>query len=85
MNFYADMGGTEIKAALQHISENLLDRELCNRIFIMTVWDVNDCLNLVEKAYINQRYDTKFYSLGISNGCSESLVRRLKKVVGNVN
>ena len=51
----------------------------------MTVWDVNDCLNLVEKAYINQRYDTKFYSLGIGNGCSESLVRRLKKVVGNVN
>ena len=85
MNFYADMGGTEIKAALQHISENLLDRELCNRIFIMTdgaVWDVNDCLNLVEKAYTNQRYDTKFYSLGIGNGCSESLVRGIAEKGG---
>ena len=63
MNFDADMGGTEIKAALEHISENFLEKELSNRIFIMTdgaVWDVDDCLNLVEKAYINPRYDTKF-------------------------
>ena len=48
MNFDADMGGTEIKAALEHISQNLLETELCNRIFIMTddtVWDANDCLN----------------------------------------
>jgi len=78
MNFEADMGGTEIKAALEHISGNLLERELSNRIFIMTdgdVWDVNDCLNLTEQAYKNPRYDAKFYSLGIGNGCSESLVR----------
>ena len=86
MNFDADMRGTEIKAALEHISENLLKTELCNRIFIMiddAVWDVNDyCLNLVEKAYINQRYDTKFYSLDIGNGCSESLVRKIAEKGG---
>jgi len=39
MNFEADMGGTEIKAALDHISGNLLERELSNRIFIMTDGD----------------------------------------------
>lgn len=85
MDFDADMGGTEIKAALGHISENLLDNELSNRIFIMTdgaVWDVEDCLNLIEKAYINPRYDTKFYSLGIGNGCSESLVRGIAEKGG---
>ena len=85
MDFDADMGGTEIKAALGHISENLLDKELSNRIFIMTdgaVWDVEDCLNLIEKAYINPRYDTKFYSLGIGNGCSESLVRGIAEKGG---
>ena len=39
MNFEADMGGTEIKAALENISGNLLERELSNRIFIMTDGD----------------------------------------------
>jgi len=85
MNFDADMGGTEIKAALEHISENLLEKELSNRIFIMTdgaVWDVEDCLNLIRQAYINQNYDTKFYSLGIGNGCSESLVRGIAEEGG---
>lgn len=78
MNFDADMGGTEIKAALDHISNNLLEKDLSNRIFIMTdgaVWDVDSCINLIKQDFNNPSYDTKFYSLGIGNGCSESLVR----------
>ena len=85
MNFDADMGGTEIKNALEHISLNLLDKELSNRIFIMTdgaVWDVDSCLNLIEQTSSNPNYDTKFYSLGIGNGCSESLVRGIAEKGG---
>ena len=39
------------------------------------VWDVDSCLQIVENSYKDPKFDTKFYSLGIGNGCSESLVR----------
>ena len=78
MNFDADMGGTEIKEALYYIKENLMEKDLLNRIFIMTdgaVWDINDCLKIAKKSSQSGDYDCKFFSLGIGNGCSESLVR----------
>ena len=78
MDFNADMGGTEIKQALEHIYSNLIEKNLANRIFIMTdgaVWDVDSCLNIVKKASNDIKYNIRFYSLGIGNGCSESLVR----------
>ena len=85
MDFDADMGGTEIKQALDHIYSNLLEKELSNRIFIMTdgaVWDVDSCLETVNKTYNDSKFDTRFYSLGIGNGCSESLVRGIAKEGG---
>ena len=78
MDFNADMGGTEIKQALVHIYSKLLEKNLSNRIFIMTdgaVWDVGSCLEIVKKASNDSQFNTRFYSLGIGNGCSESLVR----------
>ena len=39
------------------------------------VWDVNNCLKIVKKVTNNKEFDSKFYSLGIGNGCSESLVK----------
>ena len=78
MNFEADMGGTEIKKALEYIHKNLVEKEFSNRVFIMTdgaVWDVESCLLSVENAYTDPNFDTKFYSLGIGNGCDEGLVR----------
>ena len=78
MNFDADMGGTEIKKALDYIHTNLTERDLSNRIFVMTdgaVWDVNSCLTTVEKTFKDPKLDIRFYSLGIGNGCDESLVR----------
>ena len=78
MNFDADMGGTEIKKALDYIHTNLTERDLSNRIFVMTdgaVWDVNSCLTTVEKTFKDPKIDIRFYSLGIGNGCDESLVR----------
>ena len=68
MDFDSDMGGTEIKNALDHINNNLVDKNLSNRIFVMTdgaVWDVDSCLNAVSTASKNPKFDTRFYSLGI--------------------
>ena len=78
MKFDADMGGTEIKNALDHIYSNLVEKELSNRIFIMTdgaVWDVDNCLESVSKATKDPNFDIRFYSLGIGNGCDEGLVK----------
>ena len=36
MQFDADMGGTEIKEALEYIKNELIEKELLNRIFVMT-------------------------------------------------
>ena len=82
MEFDADMGGTEIKRSLEFIDQKLIDKNLSNRIFVMTdgaVWDINDCLNLVKETTKKVENNCKFYSLGIGNGCSESLVRGIGK------
>ena len=82
MEFDANMGGTEIKNALQYIKNNLVDKNLLNRVFVMTdgaVWDVDDCLKLAQETSHDPNFDCKFYSLGIGNGCSESLVRGIAK------
>ena len=78
MQFDADMGGTRIKDPLISIKEKFLEKDLKNRIFVMTdgaVWDVNECLKIVEEITNNKILNSSFYSLGIGNGCSESLVR----------
>ena len=78
MKFDADMGGTEIKYPLLSIHKNFLEKDLKNRVFVMTdgaVWDVDHCLNIVKDVTNNKEFDSKFYSLGIGNGCSESLVK----------
>ena len=85
MDFEADMGGTEIKKALVYIYKNLLERNLSNRIFIMTdgaVWDINSCLNSVNEIFNEPNFDTRFFSLGIGNGCSESLIRGIAQEGG---
>ena len=85
MNFEADMGGTEIKNALDYIYENLLERNLSNRIFVMTdgaVWDIDSCLNSVNEIFQDPNFDTRFFSLGIGNGCSESLIRGIAQEGG---
>ena len=85
MDFEADMGGTEIKNALDYISENLLERNLSNRIFVMTdgaVWDIDSCLNSVNETFQDPNFDTRFFSLGIGNGCSESLIRGIAQEGG---
>ena len=72
------MGGTQIKYPLLSIQNDFLEKDLKNRIFVMTdgaVWDVNDCLKVVKDVANNREFDSKFYSLGIGNGCSESLVK----------
>ena len=76
--FDADMGGTEIEKALRYIHSDLADEQLLNRIFVMTdgaVWNVDSCLNTVESSYKDKKFDMRFYSLGIGNGCDEFLVR----------
>ena len=78
MTFDADMGGTEIKEALDHIYSKLMEKQLSNRIFVMTdgaVWDVDSCLKSVSTASKDPNFDIRFYSLGIGNGCDEGLVK----------
>ena len=82
MDFDADMGGTEIANALKYIQENLIEKNLLNRVYVMTdgaVWDEQKCLDMAKTASHTLEYDCAFYSLGIGNGCSESLVRGIAK------
>ena len=77
-DFEADMGGTNITGPLAKVKADLLEKELKNRIFVMTdgaIWDEADCFKVIEETLGLQDYDTIFYSLGIGNGCSETLVK----------
>ena len=78
LEFKGDMGGNELENPLKYIKDQLIENNLLNRIFVMTdgaVWDIDDCLELVKDTTFSSGYDCKFYSIGIGNGCSESLVR----------
>ena len=78
MEFEGDMGGNEMESALKYAKENLIDNDLLNRIFVMTdgaIWGIDNCLKIVKDAACNNEYDCKFYSIGIGNGCSESLIK----------
>ena len=77
MEFEGDMGGNEIEKALKY-SKGFIDNKLLNRIFVMTdgaIWGVDNCLKLIRNVTSSNKYDCKFYSIGIGNGCSESLIR----------
>jgi uncharacterized protein YegL len=77
-SFDADMGGTNITGPLKEVRNNLLEKEYKNRIFVMTdgaIWDEKDCFEVIEETIGNKDLDVLFYSLGIGNGCSETLVR----------
>ena len=74
--FKADMGGTELKGALQYIESLAKNSGLRTRVFILTdgsLFDTNDCLNQVQKTI--SEMDIRYYSLGIGNGCSEALIK----------
>ena len=78
MEFEGDMGGNELESALKYAKENLIDNDLLNRIFVLTdgvIWGIDNCLKIVKDAACNNKYDCKFYSIGIGNGCSESLIK----------
>ena len=52
MTFDADMGGTQIKIPLISIKNSFLEKDLNNKIFVMTdgaFWDVDDCLNIIKE------------------------------------
>ena len=77
-SFDADMGGTNITGPLKEVRNNLLEKEYKNRVFVMTdgaIWDEKDCFEVIEETIGNKDLDVLFYSLGIGNGCSETLVR----------
>ena len=81
-NFDADMGGTNITGPLKIVKEKLLEKDLKNRIFVMTdgaIWDEEDCFKVIEETLGLKGIDVLFYSLGIGNGCSETLVKGIAK------
>ena len=81
-SFDADMGGTNITGPLKEVRNNLLEKEYKNRIFVMTdgaIWDEKDCFEVIEETIGNKDLDVLFYSLGIGNGCSETLIRGIAK------
>ena len=80
--FDADMGGTNITGPLKEVKEKLLEKDYKNRIFVMTdgaIWDEKDCFKVIDDTMEMKEYDTLFYSLGIGNGCSETLVKGIAK------
>ena len=80
-DFDADMGGTNITFPLEAIKNSLLEKELKNRIFVMTdgaIWDEENCFGVIEET-MKLNIDVLFYSLGIGNGCSETLVRGISQ------
>ena len=59
--FDADMGGTNLKEALEYISEMGKESELQTRVFVITdgsLFDTNQCLDLIAQsvAEFNIRY-----------------------------
>ena len=77
-DFDANMGGTNITGPLKKVKTDLLEKDLKNRIFVMTdgaIWDEADCFKVIEETLGLQDIDVLFYSLGIGNGCSETLVK----------
>ncbi len=78
----ADMGGTEITEPLKKVKEKLIEKNLKNRIFVMTdgaIWDEENCFKVIEETIGLKDFDVLFYSLGIGNGCSETLVKGIAK------
>ena len=81
-DFKADMGGTQITQPLIKVKESLLEKDFKNRIFVMTdgeIWDEEQCFKVIEETIGMKNLDTLFYSLGIGNGCSETLVKGIAK------
>ena len=83
--FNADMGGTNLKEALEHIREVGKKSPLKTRVFVITdgsLFDTQECLNLIAKS-VNE-FDVRYFSLGIGSGCDEELVRGIgEKGIGN--
>ena len=74
--FTANMGGTNLKQALEYIREIAKKSKLKTRVFVITdgaLFDTNACLDLITEAV--SEADIKFFSLGIGSGCDENLVR----------
>ena len=74
--FTANMGGTNLKQALEYIREIAKKSKLKTRVFVITdgaLFDTNACLDLIAEAV--SEADIKFFSLGIGSGCDENLVR----------
>ena len=83
--FSADMGGTEIKNALNYINDLLKNNTNSEsfrktRVFILTdgaVWNTEACLEEVRKG--RDKFGIRYFSLGIGNGCDEALIRGISK------
>ena len=74
--FTANMGGTNLKQALEYIRGIAKNSRLKTRVFVITdgaLFDTNECLDLIAEAV--SEVDIKFFSLGIGSGCDENLVR----------
>ena len=83
--FDADMGGTNLKEALEYISEMGKESELQTRVFVITdgsLFDTNQCLDLIAQSVAE--FNIRYFSLGIGSGCDEKLVRGIaEKGIGD--
>ena len=85
--FEANMGKISLNHALELIM-SLIEKDLSNRIFVITagdvlyIEDIEECLKIVDEIYKDSEFEARFYSLGIGNGCSESLVRGIAQKGG---
>ena len=80
LEFELNMGEKKIVSVFEYIKEKLVEKKLFNRIFILTDGEystLNSCLESVKEISNSAEYDCKFYSLGIGNGCRESIIKQI--------
>ena len=81
LKFELNMGlEKKIVSVFEYIKEKLVEKKLFNRIFILTDGEystLNPCLESVKEISNSADFDCKFYSLGIGNGCRESLIKQI--------
>ncbi|XP_043937299.1 von Willebrand factor A domain-containing protein 5A-like [Protopterus annectens] len=77
-NFEADLGGTEILKPLKDIFSKSVKTGYHRQVFLLTDGEVNNTANVIEEVK-NHATTHRFFTLGIGEGASTSLIKGMAK------